>query len=312
MPDFPSRVAVTGACGFLGRHLIELLVGMEEIERIVATDVRGSSLPGHEKIDFHQRDVRQSHDDLYAEHGIEAVFHLAYIVRPPRSPAEARTVNVGATETLLKTCTKLGIKRFIYPSSTTVYGARSGNDHLFAESEIPRPLPGFHYSVDKLAAEKLIQEWEADTKEATAIIYRGCPVMGANTENFILNTLKIKFLPLPAFKNPPMQFLHIEDQTAAFRIALTTEKSGVYNLAGSDSIDWRSMASLFGNISIPIPALLLKALTTATWAARLQSKSPSTGINFISYPWSADIALAEKELGWRPKYSSKQALMAAK
>ncbi len=312
MPDIPSRVAITGACGFFGRHLIERLIQIDGIERIVATDVRGSILPHHEKIKFVQRDVRESHDDLYSMHDVEVIFHLAYIVRPPRRPLEARTVNVGATARLLKTCTDLGIRRFIYPSSTTVYGAREENDHLFSESEAPRPLPGFNYSVDKVAAEKLIQDWSADNPDATTIIYRGCPVIGANSENFILNTLKMKFLPLPAFKNPQMQFLHIDDQTSAFELALTADKSGLYNLAGTDSIDWRSMASLFGNISIPVPAMLLRAMTMGTWAARIQSKSPASGINFISYRWSADIELAEKELGWRPKYSSKQALMAAK
>ena len=312
VPDIPSRVAVTGACGFFGQYLINHLVGLESMERIVATDICKSVFSDNEKIEFHQRDVRDSHDDLYSAHGVEAVFHLAYIVRPPRNPAEARKVNVDATATLLKTCADLGIRRFIYPSSTTVYGARAENDHHFSESETARPLPGFHYSLNKVAAETLIKSWEEETPKAIAIIYRGCPVMGARSRNFILNTLKMKLLPVPAFKNPPMQFLHIDDQISAFELALTAENSGLYNLAGSDSIDWRSMASLFGSISIPVPAPLLKTMTAMTWATRLQSKSPGSGIDFISYPWSVDISLAEKELGWRPKYSSREALMAAK
>jgi UDP-glucose 4-epimerase len=312
VPDIPSNVAVTGACGFFGQNLIKRLIGLDGIERIVATDVREPTLPDDEKIVFQQLDVREPHDDLYSSHGVEAIFHLAYIVRPPRNPSEARTVNVDATATLLSTCTELGIRRFIYPSSTTVYGARASNDHFFAETETPTPLPGFHYSVDKVAAEKLILAWDNETPDATAIIYRGCPVMGVNAENFILNTLKMKFIPMPAFKNPPMQFLHIDDQISAFGIALTAQNSGIYNLAGADSIDWRTMASLFGNNSLPIPAPLLKTMMALTWATRIQSKSPGSGINFISYPWSADITLAGKELGWRPKYSSKQALMAAK
>jgi len=310
--DLPSRVAVTGAAGFFGQNLINHLVGLDGIERVVATDVREAEFSGHEKVVFHRRDVRESHEDLFSLHGVEAVFHLAYIVRPPRRPAEARTVNVGATAKLLKTCTDLGIRRFIYPSSTTVYGARAENERPFIESDAALPLPGFHYSVDKIASETLIRQWGEETPGATTIIYRGCPVMGPNSENFILNTLKMKLLPVPAFKNPVMQFLHIDDQTSAFEIALCATGSGVYNLAGLDSIDWRSMASLFGNISIPIPGQLLKAMTAATWAARLQNKSPGSGVDFIQYPWSVDIALAEKELGWRPRYSSEQALMAAK
>jgi UDP-glucose 4-epimerase len=312
VPDFPSRVAVTGACGFFGQNLIKHLIGMEGIEHVVATDICKSTLADDEKIEFQQRDVRDSHDDLYSANGVEAVIHLAYIVRPPRNESKARAVNVGATASLLKTCTNLGISRFIYPSSTTVYGARAKNDHLFSESETAVPLPGFHYSLNKVAAEALIQSWDEETPEATTIIYRGCPVMGANSRNFILNTLKMKLFPVPAFKNPPMQFLHIDDQTSAFELALTAEKSGLYNLAGSDSIDWRSMASLFGNISLPVPAPLLKMVTAMTWTARLQSKSPGSGIDFISYPWSVDISLAEEELGWRPQYSSKEALVAAK
>ncbi len=135
--------------------------------------------------------------------------------------------------------------------------------------------------------------------------------MGPDTENFILNTLKMKWLPVPAFANPTMQFLHIDDQTAAFDVALTADSGGIFNIAGGGAVEWRKMISMFGNRPVPIPALALQLMTATSWLLRLQNRSPGNGVNFIRYPWTISTALAESQLGWTPEYSSEQALMAA-
>ena len=310
--NVPARIAVTGASGFFGRHLVSHLAGLEQVESILAMDIRQPAPEFGEKVIFVQRDVRAPIEQILVEHGVQAVYHLAYVVRPPRDVVEARTINVDATAALLRACTAAGIKRFVYPSSATVYGAHAENAEPFTETDEPKPNPGFHYSIDKVAAESLIERWAAETDDAVAITYRGCPVLGPDTENFILNTLKMRWLPVPAFANPSMQFLHIDDQTAAFDVALTADTGGIYNIAGGGAVEWRKMISMFGNRPVPVPARLLQLMTAATWLLRLQNRSPGNGVNFIRYPWTISTDLIKTRLGWTPEYTSEQALLAVK
>ena len=108
-----------------------------------------------------------------------------------------------------------------------------------------------------------------------------------------------------------MQFLHVDDQCAAFEMALSGNASGTFNVAGEGTVDWRSMAAIFGNRVAPIPARLLRAVTDLTWKLRMQNSSPGVGVDFIRYSWLASTDLARTELGWQPEFSSSQALKAA-
>ena len=135
--DVPARIAVTGASGFFGRHLVSHIVGLDEVDSVLAMDRREPVPDSSGKVTAVQRDVRAPVEEILVEHGVQAVFHMAYVVRPPRNVSEARTINVDATNSLLRACTAAGVKRFVYPSSATVYGARAENDEPFTETDRP-------------------------------------------------------------------------------------------------------------------------------------------------------------------------------
>lgn len=312
--DIPTRIAVTGAAGFLGRHTVEWLAGLPTTERVLALDLQTPAQPDDPSgvVAPVTRDIRQPLDDLLVNNGIQAVFHLAYVVRPVRARAWARAINVGATESLLGAARSAGVSRFVYPSSTTVYGARPGNTRPFTEEDPPNPVPGFQYSEDKVAVEKLLSRWQAETPGATVTVFRGCVVMGPTADNFILRALKMKWLPVPAFSDPEMQFLHVSDLVHAFERALESRTGGTYNVAGDGTVRWRRMVQIFGNHALPVPGPLLERLTGLTWTLRLQSRSPACGVNFVRYPWLASTEKIQTELGWSAKHTSEEALISTR
>ena len=314
MADLPARIAITGASGFLGRYTVERLAARPGIERVLAIDVQAPAhTPDADGAVVHvTRDVREPLDDLLAEHSIQAVCHLAYVVRPARDRSWARSINVEATESLLRACSAAGVSRVVYLSSATVYGARRGNSRPFTEEDPPAPVRGFGYSEDKVAAESLLTAWQKETLGASATVLRGCVVMGPAADNFIIQALTMRWLPLPAFEDAELQFLHVSDQVDALERALSDSAGGVYNVAGSGTVRWRQMVRLFGNRSLPVPGPLLQALTGLTWSLRLQSRSPAAGVNFVRYPWLVATDKIERELGWSPAHTSEQALLAAR
>jgi len=310
---FPTRIAVTGAWGFLGRHTVERFAGLPDTELVLALDLHPPrSDMSHSNVIAVQRDIRAPADDLFVKHGIELVLHMAYILRPPRDAAWARSINVAGTKALLKSCTAAGTKRVVYPSSTTVYGARPGNSRPFEETDAPNPVPGFQYSEDKVRSERLLARWAKETPDASTSVFRGCVVMGPAADNFILEALTMKWLPVPAFSDAEMQFVYIDDVVDAFQLAAATDAHGIFNLSGKGTVRWRRMVALFGNHAVPIPGPLLQSMTGLSWKLHLQDRSPAAGVNLLRYPWLASSDKARRELGWQPRYTSEQALLTAR
>ena len=309
MAELPRRIAITGAAGLLGGADIARLAA--SVERIVAIDLRPARVPPGEegRVVSVVRDVREPVDDILSEHGIEAVIHLAYLLRPSRDRAAARRVNVEATESLLKGCAAAGVRQIVYPSSTTVYGAHPGFVRPFTEDDAPNPVRGFHYSEDKVAVERLLTAYAGEHPEAAVSVLRGCVIMAPGADNFIARALGKPVLPAPAGANPEMQFLHADDYSAAVETALASRTKGTYNIAGAGTVRWRDMVAAAGSRLVPLPAPLLTGIIDLSWRLRLQSESPACGLNFIQYPWLASTEKIERELGWRPQHGSMEALL---
>ena len=66
----------------------------------------------------------------------------------------AHRVNVGGTSNLLDASAEAGVRRIVYLSSTSVYGAHADNPPMLTESSPARPVRGFQYSEDKAEAER--------------------------------------------------------------------------------------------------------------------------------------------------------------
>ncbi|MSQ08446.1 MAG: NAD-dependent epimerase/dehydratase family protein [Dehalococcoidia bacterium] len=307
----PRRIAITGSAGFLGQAALRRLAALPSTELIAAIDllpsVHGN---GTQRVVSVMRDVREPLGDVLAGYGIEAVIHLAYLLKSSRDGAFAWQVNVGATESLLKACAAAGVRQVIYLSSTTTYGAHKGFVRPFGETTPVNPVKGFQYSEQKVAAEKLLFRFSEENPGCAVSVLRGCVVMAAGADNFIAQALGRRLLPAPLGFNPEMQFLHVDDYVSAVEAALASRARGVYNIAGDGTVRWRDVAKASGARLLPVPGPLLTGAVNMTWRARLQSQSPACGLDFIKHPWLASTDKAKAELGWRPLYSSRQALQA--
>jgi nucleoside-diphosphate-sugar epimerase len=128
-------VLVTGASGFLGSHLVELLEESGESPRI------------------HRGDVADPATLRPAMRGVDSVLHCAARTGPWGPPGEYERVNVRGLETLVRTALASGVRRVVHVSSITVHG----NDvRGTADESAPLRAERNPYSRSKVAGERLL------------------------------------------------------------------------------------------------------------------------------------------------------------
>jgi nucleoside-diphosphate-sugar epimerase len=146
---------VTGGAGFIGSHIVRSLVARGEKVRVVDNFLTGSRENLREvatRIELIEGDVRDIDLARKAMKGVRYCLHQAALPSVPRSiedPAEANEINVNGTLNFLIAAKEARIDRFVYASSSSVYG---DSPALPKHEEMP-PKPLSPYAVNKLAGE---------------------------------------------------------------------------------------------------------------------------------------------------------------
>ena len=148
------KVLVTGGGGFIGSHIVEALVSSGHEVGVIDDFTTGdeSNLRGVNGVRVHEGDVADRAFVKSVMGGYEAVIHQAARVSVPRSledPLETSRRNVNGTLSLLVEARDAGVERFIYASSSSVYG---DTEELPKKESMP-PRPQSPYAVSKLVAE---------------------------------------------------------------------------------------------------------------------------------------------------------------
>ena len=307
MAEPTRRVAVTGASGYIGSKLIERLEAEPQIERILAIDRRPLPRSYGPKVVFQVRDISGSIGHHLLAHRVEAMAHLAFLLNPGHDNERARRVNVDGAERVLVGCNQAGVRRIVYLSSTSVYGAHPDNPPMLTEDSPLRPPKGFQYSEHKVRAEALVERFADASPGVATTILRVCPVMGPNANNFISNAFLRPVLVGVIGCDPPMQLVHEDDLAYVLARCLMEDVPGLYNVASDRFIHWSEMARILGCPLLRLPAPLLYGATALAWTLRLQSYSPASGLNFIRYRWTASTEKLKTRLRVRFRYTSTQA-----
>ena len=146
---------VTGGAGFIGSNIVEALVKRGDKVRVLdnlSTGNIGNIKPFFGKIDFRKGDIRKEKDVKKALRGVKYVIHqaaLRSVAKSVEQPVATNDVNVNGTLNMLMQAKDAGVKRFVYASSSSVYG--DCKEFPQGEDIIPNPISP--YAVSKLAAE---------------------------------------------------------------------------------------------------------------------------------------------------------------
>lgn len=284
---------VTGGAGFIGSHMVDLLLSRGYSVRVIDNLVGGREQNlAHHSADadlvFENRDIRalQPGDALFA--GARHVFHFAGIgdiVPSIERPLEYMSTNVQGTVHVLEAARAAGVAKVVYAASSSCYGLAATptrEDHAIA--------PQYPYALSKYQGEQALFHWHQVYKlpvnsvrifNAYGTRSRTSGAYGAVFGVFLRQKLAGKPFTVVGDGSQSRDFLYATDVAAAFLAAAETDRVGqVYNLGAGNPQSVNRLVELLGGEIQYIPKR--PGEPDCTWA---------------------DITKITTELGWRPQVS---------
>lgn len=306
------NVLVTGGSGFLGTHLIRSLQ-REGVGEPVSLDLQIPFPQESGRFQTIQGDIRNKDTVKEACRNVDAVVHAAAAL-PLYDEIDIRTTEIDGTELLLDESVRQGIRRFIFISSSAVYGIP--DHHPIVEGDLLNGVGP--YGRAKIEAEKLCHSYREKGLAVTilrpktfigperlgvfSILYRWAaegrafPVIGTGDNLYqLLDVQDLVTMIVLCLKGDPDSVTHTFNVGAAEFGTLKDDFQSVLDLAG------------FGKCIVPLPAKPVQ------WLLRVLSV---LGISPL-YSWVYDTAGRESwlsiqkatdVLGFVPEYSNQDAL----
>jgi len=288
----PTAV-VTGGAGFIGSHMVDLLVDEGFQVRVIDNLVGGreTNLAHHANnadVKFDRSDIRALEPGAALFDGARYVFHFAGIgdiVPSIEHPSEYMATNVQGTVRVLECARAVKAEKFVYAASSSCYGL----------AEVPtredHPIrPQYPYALSKYQGEQACFHWHRvyglpvnsirifnayGTRSRTSGAY------GAVFGVFLRQKLANKPFTVVGDGSQRRDFVYASDVAAAFLAAARTHKTGeMWNLGAGAPQSVNRLVELMGGTTVSIP-----------------KRPGEPNVTF------ADIAKITRDLGWSPKIS---------
>lgn len=253
---------VTGASGFVGRHLVQTLVEhgqqVRALSRTPLVDVRRAGAEGL------SADVNDEAALVAAMAGVATVYHAAGVV-PARGSAAMWETNVGGTCKVALASVRAGVRRLVLVSSVAAY--RPPLDDVVSESA---PTGGANlYGRSKTEAEAGALRICRHALEL--VIVRPCQVYGpGDTSGYtrrLLRLAALPLLPIVGWSGRAFSLIHVRDVVAALHAAgeVGAADGAVLNIAPDARVNLPELARIQASLQcrraglrLPLPAVALR------------------------------------------------------
>jgi nucleoside-diphosphate-sugar epimerase len=232
--DDIKKIFITGGAGYVGAMLAPFLVSKGYEITIYDLMIYGESvIPDNQKIKKIKGDIRDIECIKKSMIGHDAVIHLACISNDPSfelNPDLGKSINLDAFEPIVKAARELNVKRFIYASSSSVYGIK--NEKNVHEDMSLEPLTD--YSKFKAECESILSKYNSE--DFTTVTIRPATVCGYSTRQRldvvvnILTNLAYHKREITVFGGDQLRpNLHINDMIESYYLVLNAKKNLISN-----------------------------------------------------------------------------------
>jgi NAD dependent epimerase/dehydratase len=298
-----SKILVTGADGFIGSHLVELLITQgHEVKAFCLYNSNGSwgwldTLPESRKaqIEVVMGDIRDPLCVREAMRGCEQVFHLAALIAIPYSyvaPASYVDTNIHGTLNVVQAARDLGVKRVVHTSTSETYGSAQ-----FVPITEDHPLVGQSpYAATKIAADQLALSYWRSFETPVAVLRPFNTYGPRQSARAVIPTIVsqiasgLREIKLGAL-SPSRDFNFVADTCAAFLAVANSDAAlgQVINAASNFEISIGATAALIAEV-------MNVELTIRTDEQRLRPEGSEVNRLF------GDNSRLRELTGWQPTY----------
>lgn len=230
--------------------------------------------------------------------GADAVVHLAWLFQPTRHPAVTWRANVLGSMRVFRAAAEAGVPALVHASSVGAYSP-GPKDRPVDESWPTHGWPGAAYGREKAYVERVLDVFEHDHPHVRVVRMRPGFIFqrAAATEQrrlfggpFVPRRLvragRIPFVPdIPGLR---MQVLHAADAAEAYRLAVTRQVRGAFNIAAEPVLDPHDLAELLGARTVPVPSGLARAAVAARLAPAARARRARAARTVPAHPGHAD------------------------
>ncbi|MBX7147044.1 MAG: NAD-dependent epimerase/dehydratase family protein [Alphaproteobacteria bacterium] len=307
-------ILVTGGCGFIGNHLVKMLVQNGEQVRILDLSSPPSKIEG---VEYIQGSITDIDTVAKAMKGARYLYHVA--ANPnlwTKNKKDFHYVNYMGTKIVLDKALKHNVEKVVYTSTESILSAarirtkEQRQDHLTDETAEPvlGDMPG-PYCRSKFLAEQ----------EAFNAVKQGLPVVIVNPtlpigpgdykltppSKMILNFLNGL---APAYLDCALNFIDVRDAAMGHILALRHGEIGERYILGHTNLYLHDLLQKLSTytkrsmpkVKIPYAFAYMVALVNEVWADYISRRppiAPLTGVRLTKAPMSFDSAKAKQELG---------------
>jgi len=288
------RAVVTGGAGFIGSHMVDLLVarGYSVVVIDNLATGRAENLAQHRReprVEFHEIDMCTVSADSRLFRGADHVFHfggIGDIVPSIERPLEYMRANVNGTLAVLEASRHAGVRKFVYAASSSCYGLAT---ELPTTEQAPI-RPEYPYALSKYLGESAALHW-GQVYRLPVISIRMFNVYGPRVRTtgaygavfgvFLAQKLHGKPFTVVGDGSQRRDFVYVTDVARAYLMAAESAESGqIFNLGAGDPQTINRLIELMGGDVVHVPKR--PGEPDCTWA---------------------DVGRIRRALGWKPEVS---------
>jgi UDP-glucose 4-epimerase len=290
------NVVVTGASGSFGRVAVRWLKSRGH--HVTAVDLsEGAPLP--EGVTLHRLDVqKRGFEELVRHIKPDALVHLAMVRRFGRGAEERHKINFEGTAKVFEVGRAHGVRKMIFVSRATVYGAHPDQPQFVTEEHPPAAGRTFPEMGDLVAADLFVSGMLWRYPDVETVLLRPVNVLGPSVRTLLNRYLgRGRVFTVLGF-DPIQQVLHEDDLGLAFELAIEPGVRGVFNVTGPGEVPLHVLIEEAGASAVPLPEALIDLVKGRLGFPEI----PKGALEYLKYPCTVDGSRFREATGFEPQH----------
>jgi UDP-glucose 4-epimerase len=309
------RVLITGVANPFGAQLARGLAADDDVERVVGVDTRPIDPELAERIDVVAADLRDPElAPAVRAAAVDTVVHndIVQFPEPGRPRAALHDVNVIGTLQLLTICDGLPtLRAIVVRGSAAIYGSEPTAPSFFTEEDADRFPLRTRFQRDVGELERLVGAFARRHPAVACAVLRLQPVVGRELDTPINRLVRASVIPTVLGYDPRVQLLDADDAIGALCRAVRHPVRGPVNVAADGVVSLSRALRETGRTALPIAGPLWGPLVGAARGALGQPALPDEIGRYLRFGRGVDTTRMRRELGFRPRHSTLEALARA-